>query len=37
MAAAIEKTSKFWKNVDQGASTTMVAALDPALNSKFVP
>ncbi|KAI1134767.1 retinol dehydrogenase 13 [Hypoxylon sp. FL0543] len=33
MADAIAKTSKFWKNVDQGASTTLVAALDPALNS----
>ncbi|KAI0110634.1 retinol dehydrogenase 13 [Hypoxylon sp. NC0597] len=32
MADAISKTSKFWKNVDQGASTTLVAALDPALN-----
>ncbi|KAI1413883.1 retinol dehydrogenase 13 [Hypoxylon sp. FL1857] len=33
MADAIAKTSKFWKNVDQGASTTLVAALDPALNA----
>ncbi|KAI0832291.1 retinol dehydrogenase 13 [Hypoxylon sp. FL0890] len=33
MADAIAKTSKFWKNVDQGASTTLVAALDPALNT----
>ncbi|KAI0880531.1 retinol dehydrogenase 13 [Annulohypoxylon maeteangense] len=32
MADAIAKTSKFWKNVDQGASTTLVAALDPALD-----
>ncbi|OTB03827.1 hypothetical protein M426DRAFT_169972 [Hypoxylon sp. CI-4A] len=32
MADAIAKTSKFWKNGDQGASTTVVAALDPALN-----
>ncbi|USP78246.1 hypothetical protein yc1106_05520 [Curvularia clavata] len=30
--AAIEKTSKFWKNLDQGAATVLVAALDPALN-----
>ncbi|KAI1403644.1 retinol dehydrogenase 13 [Hypoxylon fuscum] len=33
MADAIAKTSKFWKNPDQGASTTLVAALDPALNA----
>ncbi|KAI1452481.1 retinol dehydrogenase 13 [Annulohypoxylon moriforme] len=32
MADAIAKTSNFWKNVDQGASTTLVAALDPALD-----
>ncbi|KAI1206088.1 retinol dehydrogenase 13 [Annulohypoxylon truncatum] len=32
MANAIAETSKFWKNVDQGASTTLVAALDPALD-----
>ncbi|KAI2605635.1 retinol dehydrogenase 13 [Hypoxylon sp. NC1633] len=32
MADAISKTSTFWKNCDQGASTTLVAALDPALN-----
>jgi NAD(P)-dependent dehydrogenase (short-subunit alcohol dehydrogenase family) len=35
VAAAIEKTSAFWKNPDQGSSTTMVAALDPALDSKI--
>ncbi|KAJ4351416.1 uncharacterized protein N0V89_006758 [Didymosphaeria variabile] len=29
--AAIRATSSFWKNHDQGASTTLVAALDPAL------
>ncbi|KAF2452202.1 NAD(P)-binding protein [Karstenula rhodostoma CBS 690.94] len=29
--AAIRATSPFWKNLDQGASTTLVAALDPAL------
>ncbi|OTB10102.1 hypothetical protein K445DRAFT_309795 [Daldinia sp. EC12] len=33
MADAIAKTSTFWKNCDQGASTTLVAALDPALNT----
>lgn len=32
MADAIARTSKFWKNCDQGASTTLVAAVDPALN-----
>ncbi|KAF2818649.1 NAD(P)-binding protein [Ophiobolus disseminans] len=30
--AAIRKTSPFWKNLDQGAATVLVAALDPALN-----
>lgn len=30
--AAIGKTSTFWKNLDQGAATVLVAALDPALN-----
>ncbi|KAF3065945.1 Retinol dehydrogenase 12 [Daldinia childiae] len=34
MADAIAKTSTFWKNCDQGASTTLVAALDPALNTR---
>ncbi|KAI0846665.1 NAD(P)-binding protein [Daldinia vernicosa] len=34
MADAIAKTSMFWKNCDQGASTTLVAALDPALNTR---
>ncbi|KAF9739038.1 hypothetical protein PMIN04_007305 [Paraphaeosphaeria minitans] len=29
--AVIRATSPFWKNHDQGASTTLVAALDPAL------
>lgn len=33
-AAAIERTSKYWKTPDEGASTTMVAALDPALNGR---
>ncbi|KAI0131856.1 hypothetical protein BJ170DRAFT_222982 [Xylariales sp. AK1849] len=31
-AAAIAKTSKYWKTLDEGASTTLVAALDPKLN-----
>ncbi|KAI0577080.1 Retinol dehydrogenase 13 [Pyrenophora tritici-repentis] len=30
--AAVRKTSRFWKDHDQGAATVMVAALDPALN-----
>ncbi|KAI8957307.1 NAD(P)-binding protein [Daldinia sp. FL1419] len=34
MADTIAKTSTFWKNCDQGASTTLVAALDPALNAR---
>ncbi|KAI1077888.1 hypothetical protein F5B20DRAFT_549649, partial [Whalleya microplaca] len=32
MEDTIAKTSKYWKNPDEGASTTLVAALDPALN-----
>ncbi len=34
IAAAMEKTSKYWKTPDQGASTTMVAALDPTLDGE---
>ena len=34
--AAIRKTSPFWKNHDQGAATVLVAALDPALDGKYV-
>jgi hypothetical protein len=33
--AAMRKTSPFWKNHDQGASTTLVAALDPRLNGEW--
>jgi len=33
--AAIKQTSNFWKTPDQGASTTLVAALDPALDGKI--
>jgi NAD(P)-dependent dehydrogenase (short-subunit alcohol dehydrogenase family) len=29
--AMIENTSSFWKNLDQGSATTLVAALDPQL------
>lgn len=29
--AMIEKTGGFWKNLDQGSATTLVAALDPKL------
>ncbi|KAI1813230.1 hypothetical protein GGS20DRAFT_577765 [Poronia punctata] len=32
VAKAIEKTTDYWKNSDEGASTTLVAALDPALD-----
>lgn len=32
---AIRKTSRFWKNRDQGAATVLVAALDPALNGVY--
>ncbi|KAI1340255.1 hypothetical protein F5Y15DRAFT_52745 [Xylariaceae sp. FL0016] len=32
VADAISKTSSYWKNSDEGASTTLVAATDPALN-----
>ncbi|PKS06332.1 hypothetical protein jhhlp_007080 [Lomentospora prolificans] len=34
MNAAIEKTASYWKDIDQGCSTTMVAALDPALDQQ---
>ncbi|KAJ4376029.1 hypothetical protein N0V83_001309 [Neocucurbitaria cava] len=30
--AAIRNTSPFWKNLDQGAATVLVAALDPSLD-----
>jgi hypothetical protein len=30
----IRSTGKNWKNADQGAATALVAALDPALNSR---
>jgi hypothetical protein len=29
---AIRNTSPYWKSLDQGAATTLVAAFDPALN-----
>ncbi|EMD90655.1 hypothetical protein COCC4DRAFT_47329 [Bipolaris maydis ATCC 48331] len=32
--AAVEKASPFSKNLDQGAATVLVAALDPALNEE---
>lgn len=32
--AAIRSVSPFWKNLDQGAATVLVAALDPALDGK---
>ncbi|KAI5861518.1 retinol dehydrogenase 13 [Durotheca rogersii] len=34
MAEAIAKTAKYWKTPDEGASTSLVAALDPALNER---
>ena len=34
--AAIKRTSNFWKTPDQGASTTLVAALDPALDGMIL-
>ncbi|CAI4216165.1 unnamed protein product [Parascedosporium putredinis] len=34
MNAAIEKTASYWKDIDQGCSTTMVAALDPGLDEQ---
>ena len=37
LTAAIEKTSKYWKTPEEGASTTMVAALDPNLNGRQSP
>jgi hypothetical protein len=35
MEATFAKVISFWKNADQGASTTLVAATDPALNGKL--
>jgi NAD(P)-dependent dehydrogenase (short-subunit alcohol dehydrogenase family) len=32
MIQAMKAAVKFWKDLDQGSATTMVAALDPALN-----
>jgi hypothetical protein len=32
--AAIRKTIPFWKDLDQGAATVLVAAFDPALNGE---
>ncbi|KAH9889648.1 hypothetical protein F4778DRAFT_753614 [Xylariomycetidae sp. FL2044] len=32
MAEAISKVADYWKTPDEGSSTTLVAALDPALN-----
>ncbi|TGJ82495.1 hypothetical protein E0Z10_g6259 [Xylaria hypoxylon] len=32
VAEAIAATSKYWKNSDEGASTSLVAALDPSLD-----
>ncbi|KAJ9606828.1 hypothetical protein H2200_008838 [Cladophialophora chaetospira] len=34
--AMIENTSTFWKDIDQGSATTLVAALDPKLNDPKV-
>ncbi|KAK7752781.1 hypothetical protein SLS62_005333 [Diatrype stigma] len=35
-AAAIEKTSAYWKTPDEGASTSLVAALDPKLSGLYL-
>ncbi|KAK8052501.1 hypothetical protein PG993_003886 [Apiospora rasikravindrae] len=37
MAEAISKTATYWKTLDEGAATTLVAALDPALNASNEP
>ncbi|KAK7955906.1 uncharacterized protein PG986_005128 [Apiospora aurea] len=37
MAEAISKTATYWKTLDEGAATTLVAALDPALNDSNEP
>ncbi|KAK7926817.1 hypothetical protein PG985_003815 [Apiospora marii] len=37
MAEAISKTATYWKTLDQGSATTLVAALDPALNDSNEP
>ncbi|KAK7958000.1 Short-chain dehydrogenase/reductase SDR [Apiospora saccharicola] len=37
MAEAISKTATYWKSLDEGSATTLVAALDPALNDSNEP
>ncbi|KAK8080889.1 hypothetical protein PG997_008707 [Apiospora hydei] len=37
MAEAISKTATYWKTLDEGAATTLVAALDPALKALNEP
>jgi hypothetical protein len=36
LTKAIAATSKFWKTLDQGAATTLVAAFDPALGGELL-
>lgn len=36
VAEAITATSKYWKNSDEGGSTSLVAALDPSLDGKLI-
>ena len=33
-AEQLSKVSAYWKTIDEGCSTTLVAALDPSLNGK---
>ncbi len=34
LTAQFYKVAKYWKSPDEGSSTTLVAALDPALNGR---
>lgn len=36
VAETIAATSKYWKNSDEGASTSLVAALDPSLDGMSI-
>lgn len=33
---AFKHVAAYWKTADEGSSTTLVAAVDPALNSKIL-
>ena len=37
LTAQFYKVAPYWKSPDEGSSTTLVAALDPALNGELLP